>query len=327
MGRKEKFVYNIHTLTYEKVVIPIKTRIWQAFGFFSVVLVTSLGMLAVFYTIFPSPREADLMREITQMESKYKQMSDQVAVMSKVLSNIQDRDANVHRMVFGMDPIDQDVWGAGVGGHEAHPELEAFKYGSGSIGDALEKIDMLSRQLALQSKSLDTIQDLAKNQEKMLSSIPSVKPVREDKLQKSIGTLSGFGYRIHPVYKFKKFHAGLDFPARTGTAIQASGDGVIVETGWHQGYGNCVKISHGYGYVTLYGHMSKITAKAGEHVKKGQKIGEVGDTGLSTAPHLHYEVHYKGNPINPINFCMDNLTPQEYQLMVNASAAANQSLD
>ncbi|MEZ4893779.1 MAG: M23 family metallopeptidase [Saprospiraceae bacterium] len=129
------------------------------------------------------------------------------------------------------------------------------------------------------------------------------------------------------MYKFKKFHAGLDFPARTGTAIQASGDGTVVETGWHHGYGNCVKISHGYGYQTLYGHMSKITIKKGQKVKKGQKIGEVGDTGLSTAPHLHYEVHYKGNPINPINFCMDNLTPQEYQQMVNAAQKANQSLD
>ncbi|MCB0523615.1 MAG: peptidoglycan DD-metalloendopeptidase family protein [Lewinellaceae bacterium] len=327
MGRKEKFVYNIHTLTYEKVVVPFKTRIWQAFGFFSVVIVTSLCMLAVFYSVFPSPRETDLMREISQMESKYKQMSEQVDVMSKVLQNIQDRDANVHRMVFGMDPIDQDVWTAGVGGHEAHPELSAFKYSGASIGDALGKVDMLSRQLSLESKSLDTLQSLAKNQENMLASIPSVKPVREDKLQKSIGTLSGFGYRIHPVYKFKKFHAGLDFPARTGTAIQASGDGTVVETGWHHGYGNCVKISHGYGYQTLYGHMSKITIKKGQKVKKGQKIGEVGDTGLSTAPHLHYEVHYKGNPINPINFCMDNLTPQEYQQMVNAAQKANQSLD
>jgi hypothetical protein len=327
MGRKEKFVYNIHNLTYEKVVISIKTRIWQAFGFFSVVLVTSLGMLAVFYSVFPSPREADLLREITQMDSKYKQMSEHVEVMSKVLNNVQDRDANVHRVVFGMDPIDQDVWNAGVGGHEAHPELAAFKYGAASIGDAINKIDLLSRQLSVQSKSLDTIQDLAKNQEKMLASIPSVKPVREDKLQKSIGTLSGFGYRIHPIYKFKKFHAGLDFPARVGTAIQAPGDGVVVEAGWHQGYGNCVKISHGYGYETLYGHMNRISIKVGEHVTKGKKIGEVGDTGLSTAPHLHYEVHYKGNPINPINFCMDNLTPLEYQLMVSASQKANQSLD
>ncbi len=327
MGRKEKFVYNIHTLTYEKVVVPLKTRIWQAFGFFSVVLVTSFILLALLYTWFPSPREKELLREIDQMEYKFGQVSGQLDMMSKVLQNIQDRDANVHRAVFGMDPIDQGVWTAGVGGHEAHPELSAFKYGGNAIRSTIDRVDMLSRQLALQSKSLDTIQQMANNQQKMLASLPSIKPVREDKLQKSIGTLSGFGYRIHPVYKVRKFHAGLDFPARIGTAVQASGDGVVVEAGWHHGYGNCVKISHGYGYETLYGHLSRMNVRVGEKVKKGHKIGEVGDTGLSTAPHLHYEVHYKGNPINPINFCLDNLTPQEYQFLVNSANAANQSLD
>lgn len=327
MGRKEKFVYNIHTLTYEKVVIPFKIRIWRAFGFFSVVLVTSSAMLALLYSFFPSPREKELMREIEQVENKYSHLNDQLDMMSKVLDNIQQRDANVHRAVFGMEPVDHDVWNAGIGGHEPHPELSAFKYSGKAIARTLEKVDRLSRQLTLQSKSLDTIQDLANNQQQMLASIPSVKPVREDKLQKSIGTLSGFGYRVHPVYKIRKFHAGLDFPARVGTAIQASGDGTVMETGWHSGYGNCVKISHGYGYQTLYGHMNKIAVRPGERVKKGQKIGEVGDTGLSTAPHLHYEVLYKGNPINPINFCMDNLTPKEYQQMVNAANSASQSLD
>lgn len=327
MGRKEKFVYNIHTLTYEKVVIPLKTRIWQLFGFSSVVLVTSFALLALLYSIFPSPREQEYRKELGLMEDKYSQLTAQVEVMSKVLGNIQDRDANVHRMVFGMNPIDQDIWTAGVGGHEAHPELSGFKYGAKTIAASIEKMDALSRQLVIQSKSLDTLQNLANNQQNMLASIPSVKPVREDMLQKGMNVLSGFGYRIHPVYKIRKFHAGMDFPARIGTAIQSSGDGVVVQTGWHQGYGNCVKISHGYGYETLYGHMSRITIRLGEKVKKGQKIGEVGDTGLSTAPHLHYEVHHKGNPINPVNFCMDKLTPQEYQEMVNAAGRANQSLD
>ncbi len=327
MGRKEKFVYNIHTLTYEKVVIPLKTRIWQLFGFSSVVLVTSFALLALLYTVFPSPREQEYRKELSLMEDKYAQLTAQVEVMSKVLGNIQDRDANVHRMVFGMNPIDQDIWTAGVGGHEAHPELSGFKYGAKTIAASIEKMDALSRQLVIQSKSLDTLQNLANNQQNMLASIPSVKPVREDMLQKGMSVLSGFGYRIHPVYKIRKFHAGMDFPARIGTAIQSSGDGVVVQTGWHQGYGNCVKVSHGYGYETLYGHMSRITVRLGEKVKKGQKIGEVGDTGLSTAPHLHYEIHHKGNPINPINFCMDKLTPQEYQEMVNAAGRANQSLD
>ena len=327
MGRKEKFVYNIQTLTYEKVVIPFKTRIWQAFGFFSVVLVSAVALLTVLYTYFPSPREKELLREIDQMGYKYDQLNQQLDLMSKVLHNIQDRDANVHRAVFGMDPIDQAIWESGVGGHNAHPELSAFEYSGETIEETLNKMDALAQQLAMQSKSLDTIQQLANNQQQMLASLPSIKPVREDKLQKSMNVLSGFGYRIHPVYKVKKFHEGVDFPARIGTAIQATGDGVVVEAGWHSGYGQCVRISHGYGYETWYAHMNKIHVRAGEKIKKGHKIGEVGDTGLSTAPHLHYEVHYKGRPINPINFCMDSLTPSEYQALVNSANTANQSLD
>jgi murein DD-endopeptidase MepM/ murein hydrolase activator NlpD len=327
MGKKEKFVYNIHTLTYEKVVVPLKTRILQAFGFFSVVLLTSVLLLVVLYTYFPSPREQELLREIEQMDDKFAQLNEQLDLMSKVLENVQERDANVHRAVFGMDPIDADVWHGGIGGHDAHPEAAAFKYGAQSLRTSLEKMDKLSRQIALQSQSLDTIQELASDKQRMLASIPSIKPVREDRLQKSMNVLSGFGYRIHPIYKVRKFHEGVDFPARVGTAIQATGDGVVKEAGWHQGYGKCVRISHGYGYETWYAHMSSINVRAGEKVKKGQKIGAVGDTGLSTAPHLHYEVHYKGQPVNPINFCMDGLTPIEYQTLVNSANKANQSLD
>ena len=327
MGRKEKFVYNVHTLTYEKVVVPVKTRIWQAFGFFSVVLVTSVALLAVLYTYFPSPREKELIREIDHMEQKYTQLNTQIGLMSEALQTIQDRDANVHRAVFGMDPIDENVWNAGIGGHEAHPELSAFKYGGETIRAAVEKADQLSRQLKTQSKSLDEIQKLANDQKKMLACMPSIKPVREDKLRKSMNILSGFGYRIHPVYKIRKFHSGVDFPARVGTAIQSTGDGVVIDAGWRQGFGKCVKIRHGYGYETIYAHMNKMVVRKGEKVTKGQKIGEIGDTGLSTAPHLHYEVHYKGKKVNPINFCMDNLTPQEYQELVNSANRANQSLD
>ncbi|MDX2133568.1 MAG: M23 family metallopeptidase [Saprospiraceae bacterium] len=327
MGRKEKFVYNTQTLSYEKVIVPLKTRILQFFGFFSAVMVTSVVMLSVLYTYFPSPREQELLREIDQMELKYAQLNDQFSTMSKVLANIQERDAGIHRVLFGMDPIDEEVWNGGVGGHEAHPELAAFRHGKESVRAVLEQVDLLSRQLALESKSLDTIQALASNQQEMLASMPSIKPVREDKLQKSMNVLSGFGNRIHPVYKVRKFHAGVDFPARVGTAIQATGNGVVTEAGWRSGYGNCVTINHGYGYETVYAHMHKLTVRKGEKVQKGSKIGEVGDTGLSTAPHLHYEVHHKGRPINPINFCMDNLTPEEYQQLVNSANMANQSLD
>jgi murein DD-endopeptidase MepM/ murein hydrolase activator NlpD len=327
MGRKEKFIYNIHTLTYEKVVIPFKTRIWQVFGFFSAVLVSATLLLALFYSYIPSPREKLLLGDIEKMKYKYAELNGQLESMSKVLNNVKDREAGVHRAIFGMNPTDDDVWNAGVGGHDAHPELENIIYGRDVVRETLEKMDRLAYQLSLESRALDTIQNLANNQQAMLASVPSIKPVREDKLQKSMNILSGFGYRVHPIYKVRKFHAGVDFPARIGTAIQASGDGVVSEAGWHSGYGNCVRVSHGYGYETWYAHMSRMTVHVGEKVKKGQKIGEVGDTGVSTAPHLHYEVHYKGAPINPIHFCMDNLTPEEYQILVNAANAASQSLD
>jgi murein DD-endopeptidase MepM/ murein hydrolase activator NlpD len=324
---KEKFIYNIQTLSYDRVVIPLKTKILRAFGFFSVVLVSAFLLLVLLYSYFPSPREKELLREIEQIEHKYVEVNEQVDMMSKVLGNIQDRDASVHRAVFGMNPLDETYWKAGLGGHNAHPELDGLNYSTETLSETFEKIDFLSRQLTIQSRSLDTIQSMANNQQAMLAAMPSIKPVREDKLQKQMNVLSGFGNRIHPIYKVRKFHAGVDFPARQGTAIQSTGEGVVIDAGWHSGYGNCITIDHGYGYETLYGHMHKLSVRKGEKVKKGQKIGEVGDTGASTAPHLHYEVHFKGKPINPIHFCMDNLSPLEYQELVNSANMANQSLD
>jgi len=324
---KEKFVYNTNTLTYERVVVPLKTRIWQAFGFFSVVMVTASLLLVALYTFFPSPREKELMSEITAIEKKYGQLNLQIEEMETVLANVQERDADVHRAVFGMNPIDKNIWDAGIGGHDNHPELQAFKYSGQTLRTSIEKADALARHLTVQSSSLDTLQDLAHNQAEMLACIPSIKPVREDKLHKSIRFLSGFGYRIHPIHKVRKFHAGVDFPARQGTAIQATGNGKVHFIGKKSGYGKCIIIDHGYGYKTLYAHMHKFDVKKGDKVNKGQKIGEVGDTGSSTAPHLHYEVNYKGKKINPINFCMDGLSTMEYQEMVDAANSANQSFD
>jgi murein DD-endopeptidase MepM/ murein hydrolase activator NlpD len=324
---RDKFIYNQQTLSYDKVEIPLKTKLLRAFGFFSAVLVSAFLLLVVLYSKYPAPREQELLKEIVQLQDKYTEVNGQLDVMSKVLANIQDRDASIHRAVFGMNPIDESQWEAGQGGHVVHPELAGFNHSKQTLSETFQKVDFLSRQLTLQSRSLDTIQQLANNQQDMLASMPSIKPVREDKLSKNMNVLSGFGNRIHPIFKVKKFHAGVDFPARQGTAIQSTGSGKVVDAGWHNGYGNCVTIDHGYGYETLYGHMHKISVKNGDTVKKGQKIGEVGDTGHSTAPHLHYEVHFKGKPINPIHFCMDNLSPLEYQELVNSANAANQSLD
>ncbi len=324
---KEKFIYNIHTLSYERVVIPLKTRLVQAFGVFSGVVVTSVILLALFYKYFPSPREKELLREIEQMEYKYANINAQFDKMSAALITVQERDASVHRAVFGMDPISENVWNGGVGGHEMDAERNLFPNSWETVSKTEERVDRLTRQLGLQSKSLDTLLGLAKKKEDMLASIPSIKPVRQDQLQKGMDVLSGFGYRIHPVYKIAKMHEGVDFPARVGTPIQATGDGSVISAGPHHGYGNCVEIDHGFGYVTRYAHMSKMSVRVGQKVKKGQQIGAVGDTGLSTAPHLHYEVHYKGKAINPINFCYDGLSTKEYSTLCSSSARSNQSLD
>jgi Peptidase family M23 len=324
---KEKFIYNIHTLTYEKVVIPFKTRFVQAFGFFSGALVMSVILLGLFYKYFPSPREKELLREIEQMEYKYSNIEGQFDKMSKSLTNIQERDALVHRAVFGMNPINEAIWTGGVGGHEMDGNKNVFPNSWETVNETENRVDLLTRQLTLQAKSLDTLVLLAKEKEKMLASIPSIKPVRQDQVQKSMNELSGFGWRIHPIYKIAKMHEGVDFPARVGTPIQTSGDGVVVSAGIHSGYGNCVEIDHGFGYVTRYAHMSKMSVRVGQKVKKGQQIGAVGDTGLSTAPHLHYEVHYKGRPINPINFCYDGLTTSEYKSLCGSAIRSNQSLD
>ena len=327
MSKREKFTFNTHTLTYDKVVEPLKERAIRLFKFLSTALVTAVIMLILLYKFFPSPREKQLLNEISQSTYKYNALNGKMEQMSKVLGNIQERDASVHRTMFGMEPLDKDVWNGGTGGSERFSELNDLRFAGDVIKNSLIKAELLERQLVLQSKSLDTIQKLAREKEKMIVSIPSIKPVREDKLNRSMFEMSGFGWRMHPIHKVPKFHQGLDFAAPYGTAIQATGSGRVCKIQSEHGYGNHVEIDHGYGYVSLYGHMSRIDVHEGDMVKKGQVIGRVGSTGSSTAPHCHYEVHLKGKPINPLQYCMDGLSPGEYQLMVNSAKIVNQSFD
>ena len=326
--KKEKFVYNKHTLQYEKVQITWKARALQVFVYFSASSVAAVILLSLFYTYFPSPREKVLLREIDMMKTKYVVVDQQVEKLSGVLDNVQQRDAAVHRMVFGMNPIDKGIWNGGTGGHPVQSGLVQYKNGGVVVSGTMERLEKLSRQIVMQSKSLDTIQRLADSKEKMMASMPSIKPVREDKLNRGITLLSGFGWRLHPIYKVRKFHKGIDFAAPEGTPIQATGDGRVVKIEKsNRGYGNSIIIDHGFGFQTLYGHMKVIDVKEGDLLKKGQRIGLVGDTGSSTAPHCHYEVHLRGTPVNPLQYCMDSLSPTEYQELVNAAEIANQSLD
>ena len=215
-----------------------------------------------------------------------------------------------------------------LGGHDQYENLTNYKNSGELILSTQKKADKLELQLVLQSKSLDTIVNMAKNREKMFASIPSIKPVRSDKLPRHLQLLSGFGMRPHPIHKVMKMHAGMDFTAPKGTPIQATGDGEVVRVKRDKvGYGKSVIIDHGYGYTTLYAHMQDIQVRVGEKVKKGQQIGTVGNSGTSTAPHCHYEVRKNGNAVDPINFCMDGLSPEEYQELVEMAATGNQSFD
>ncbi len=325
--KKEKFIYNKHTLSYEKVEQTWQQRIFLWFGYACAVLVTATIFHFTSQSFFPSPNEQILMRELNQMTNQIEVVNEQLTLYEKVLGNLQDRDANVHRAMFGMDPIDNGIWEGGVGGSEKYNHLKAFKNSGKIMTQTMKRLDKLGRQMSLQSKSLDSIVVLIKEKDKMLASIPSIKPVRKDRLNKAMSQMSGFGVRIHPIFKVAKMHQGIDFAARTGTPIYATGDGQVVRAKSSSGFGKNVVLDHGYGYKSLYGHMSKILVKPGQKVKKGEKIGLVGSTGRSTAPHLHYEIHYKGKPINPIDYCRDNLTPQEYKQLVELATKSNISFD
>ncbi len=329
MARKTtKYTFNQHTLQFEKAVEPIKVKLFKIFSFFSTALVSGLIVFFVFHKYLPSPNEKILVKELESVKQHYNVMSDQMDLMSKALTNIQRRDADVHRQLLGMDPIDEDVWNGGKGGHDLYDEFRNLPTSGEIVGKASEKMERMERQLVLQSKSLDILQASAAKKEDMLASIPSIKPVRVDQLNKSLRFLSGFGMRLHPIHKIMKMHAGIDFSAPKGTPIQVTGNGKVVEIeNNYSGYGKSVRIDHGFGYVSLYAHMDRVDVKVGQELKKGNQIGVIGSTGTSTAPHCHYEVRYKGTPINPINFCLDNLSPSEYQELVKLSEQQNQSLD
>lgn len=326
--RKEKFIYNTQTLRYEKVEEALSTKLLRVFGFICTALFTAFIFTLISHRYFPSPKERALLREIDKMKQDYENVLGDFDLVSKELEYLQDRDAYAHRMIFGKDPIDEGVWNGGIGGHDQFEEYRQFKNSGTLMATAQQRIQKLKRQMYIQSRSLDTIINLATQQEHMLASIPSIKPVRSDKLPRSVKLLSGFGRRIHPIYKVPRMHYGIDFTAPMSTPIQATGDGKIVRVEHRStGYGKNVIIDHGYGYRTLYGHMKRIDVKVGDVVKRGQKIGLVGNTGASTAPHCHYEVHLKGKKVNPIHYVLDGLSPEEYQEMVQAADTANQSFD
>ncbi len=324
----KKYVYNEASLSFEEYKTPGKFRMLTLFGYLCATVVTAFVFFMLHSTYFPSQQELALKREMEQMKYHYESVTEQLDEMSSELAVVQERDRGIHRFMLGMEPIDEAVWNGGVGGSDKYANFAKFPNTGQMLIATQQKVDKLMLQLKIQKNSLDTILFNANKRADMIASIPSIKPVRIDLLKKNLNAMSGFGIRLHPVHKVDRMHAGIDFTAPIGTPIQATGNGKVIKAEHERvGYGNHVIIDHGFGYVTLYGHMSSFNVKVGDIITKGQTIGLVGDTGTSTGPHLHYEVRYKGNAVDPVTYVLDDLTPQEYQLLVERAALENQSFD
>ena len=321
---KVKYYYDTKTLSYKRIELSGLNKLKRLFYFLIGSAFTGLIMVIVFFQFFNSPKEKRLNREIDALTTQYEIVEDKLNQLELVLDDIQNRDDNIYRVIFEAEPIPKSIRKAGYGGINRYENLKGYS-NSELIINTSEKVDQISKQLYIQSKSYDEIIELAKNKADMLAALPAIQPVSNKNLSRMA---SGYGYRIHPIYKTRKLHAGMDFSAKTGTPIYATGDGKIYKVRKsRKGYGNHVIIDHGYGYKTLYAHMTKYVVRRGQKIKRGEVIGYVGSTGTSVAPHLHYEVHKDGRKINPVNFYYNDLNPEEYEKMLEISSQNNQSFD
>lgn len=322
---KIKYTYDSKTLSYKKLERNWKQKLGATAAFLTGASVFGFLFYLIADLWFESPKERRMQRELDNMVLQYELMGDKLEQLTDVLQDLEKRDDEIYRTIFEAGPIPADVRSAGFGGANRYKNLEGFK-NSDLLMDTRKKLDMLAKRAYVQSKSFDDVVEMARNKEAMLSSIPAIQPVANKDLKRMA---SGYGYRIHPIYKVRKMHWGMDFTAPTGTPIYATGDGVVTRGKGERtsGYGLNVVIDHGYGYKTLYGHMSKVEAAKGQRVKRGDIIGYVGSTGRSTAPHLHYEVIKDGKKVNPVNFYYNDLSPEEYELMLELSSHSNQSFD
>jgi murein DD-endopeptidase MepM/ murein hydrolase activator NlpD len=323
---KVKYYYDSVNLAYRK----IKIRKRRKFGFFILFLLASalFGFLTFVILLntpyFDTPKDRLLARQVENLKLNYAILNKKMDQIDDVVEDLEDRDNNLYRVYFNTAAIPLEERKAGYSKTNRYAALKGYD-NSKLVTSTTERIDALSKELAIQSKSLDEILKLAKAKDKLLAAIPAIQPVKNENLKQMA---SGFGYRTDPFTKARKMHEGMDFTAKSGTPIYATGDGVVARAdNTASGYGNHVVIRHGYGYETLYAHLSKYNCKAGKPVKRGDVIGYIGSTGRSEAPHLHYEVHKNGKVVNPLNFYYGNISAVEYDAISKIANQENQSLD
>ncbi|MBS1651201.1 MAG: M23 family metallopeptidase [Bacteroidetes bacterium] len=320
---KIKYRFNTKSLTFEKARITVKEVVWRVLSYLITGIVFAVVTIFIARQLLPSPGEKRKTREIESLTLQYDLLNKKMYQVEEVLKDIEDRDDNIYRTIFEAEPVPKNIR-YGVNENNKYSIFDNYDNAE-LLKHTSERLDKISKQLYVQTKSFDEVVKLAKSKEKLLASIPAIMPLNNKDLKH---LPSGYGWRTHPIYKTQEFHPGMDFTAEQGTPIYATGDGVIeTADASAQGYGNHVVIDHGFGYKTLYGHMSRVATKPGKKVKRGELIGYVGSTGLSTGPHVHYEVIKNGEKINPINFYYNDLTPQQYQTLVELSQKSTQSYD
>jgi murein DD-endopeptidase MepM/ murein hydrolase activator NlpD len=322
--KKVKYYYNSNTLRYEKLETPLRVKLLRVLGFLSAAIVTAIIIVSIAYHYFPSATEKRLKQENQALRDRFLVLSEQTKKLDQQMDELETRDNEVYRTIFEASPIPDSVR---IKEMEHAKEVQLVMSMSGGELEAsiVESLNKLAKRMAFQEKSYTEITGFIKNKEQLLACTPAIQPVSNSDLKR---LASGFGYRIDPVYKTVKFHAGLDFSAAQGTPIYATANGVVKVAGnLGNGYGNHVIINHGYGYETLYGHMFRIKVKVGQKVKRGEVIGWVGSTGKSTGPHCHYEVHKNGKHIDPVYFFYNDLSPEQFDRILKLAASSNQSFD
>ena len=320
----KKYRYNPDSISFEKQDSSIIARFKRLFPFITLSFIFAITMVIVFFFFIDSPKEKAFLRDKNEILSQYQVLNNELNVIKKELSDLQYRDDNIYRTIFEADPISQDIRQAGFGGTDKYENLRHLD-AKEIVANTSQRFDIISKQLYIQSKSFDQVAKLAKRKKDMMACIPAILPISSDQIKR----IGHYGMRIHPIYKIPKMHEGMDFTATTGTPIYATGNGKVIEVKKsYGGYGNQVMIDHGFGYETRYAHLKLIKVRKGQEIKRGDLIGTVGSSGLSTGPHLHYEVLKNLKHVNPINYYFEDISPKEYNEMIHHSLQyGGQSLD
>ena len=321
--RKVYYIYNPRTQTYDRIYPTVRQRLMSHLRRLFIGMGLGAACFIAPLIIFGSPSEKELRKENSRLQAQYNVLSHRMDEAMGVLQDIQQRDDNLYRVIFQADPISPAVRKASYGGTNRYEPLMDMADAE-LVVNTTQKLDVLYRQLYLQSRSFDEVVEMCRQHDEMLRCIPAIQPVSNKDLKQ---TASGYGTRVDPIYGTTRFHAGMDFSANPGTDVYATGDGTVVKMGWQTGYGNVIIIDHGFGYETWYAHLQEFRTKLGKKVVRGEVIGGVGSTGKSTGPHLHYEVHVKGQVVNPVNYYFMDLNAEDYDRMIQLAANHGKMMD